>query len=76
MNLINDTKTYMKKTKITCSLSGVIPTGDYENLRPTFAIEEEYSEKIDVSKRIDSLNKLLHEIIKIQNRYPEPIAHG
>jgi arylsulfatase A-like enzyme len=26
--------------------------------------------------RFELLNKLLHEIIKVQNRYPEPIAHG
>ena len=26
--------------------------------------------------RFKLLNKLLHEIINIQNRYPEPMAHG
>ncbi len=35
-----------------------------------------WHEKGSQELRFKLVNKLIHEIIKIQNRYPEPIAHG
>jgi hypothetical protein len=52
------------KIKVSAGFSGVLPTGSYQNSRPSFAadVEMELKEGVSVGESIDKLQDVLHKI--------------